>query len=106
VEGTTREESQVKTLFTEEERQALRESVEANKAGAKRAEAYVKRLVDEMLRLRGYSDPRKAHPDAFNDVHRVLVKADRIWTRMFETNMKPERAAELIQNMVWDGKFK
>jgi len=96
----------MKTLFTEEEREALRESVAANKAEAERAQKYARAVANEMLRLRGYRDPRKAHPDAVNDVHRVLVKADRVYTRFFASHVKPEKAAEMIQNMVWDGKFR
>lgn len=95
-----------KALVHKPIRGKIRESIEANRAEAKRAQAYARAVADEMLRMRGYGDSRKAPAEAVNDVHRVLVKADRIYTRFFASRVKPEKAAEMIQNLVWDGKLK
>jgi hypothetical protein len=61
------------------------------------------RLVSvEMLRLRGWRDPKSVTPEVRGDVHKTMGE-DPDYTRMWISGTSPADTARAIQYRAWDG---
>jgi hypothetical protein len=66
---------------------------------AQEAQRYARDIADAMAKIRGWR--LKAPKDVVDDIFATMARHERLYTRCFVTNMKPNVAAAIIQNAEW-----
>lgn len=63
---------------------------------------YAAAVAREMLRARGYRDPRNVPPEVRDDVFGVMA-VDPLYAQGFTQGLDPVELGHALQNRVWDG---